>query len=78
MNELISLDKLHPRQKGTIQKIAGKGEVHQRLLDMGVVRGTPVEVERTAPLGDPIEVTIKGYHLSLRKNEAANILVALA
>ena len=78
MNDLLPLNTMNPRQQGTIQKITGKGEVHQRLLDMGVVPGTPVKVERIAPLGDPIEVTIKGYHLSLRKEEAANILVAVS
>ena len=77
MNDLVPLNSMNPRQKGTIQKIAGRGEVHQRLLDMGIVPGTPVQVERVAPLGDPIEVTVKGYHLSLRKEEAANILVAM-
>jgi Fe2+ transport system protein FeoA len=76
MDELTPLNRLAPRQKGTVRKIQGKGEVHQRLLDMGVVPGAPVEMERVAPLGDPVEVTIKGYHLSLRKEEAANILVA--
>jgi len=44
-------------------------------MDMGVVPGTVVQVERVAPLGDPIEVILKGYHLSLRKEEAANVYV---
>ena len=53
----------------------GGGAVRQRLLDMGVTRGTELLVERLAPLGDPIEVLIKGYHLALRRAEAACIEV---
>jgi len=45
------------------------------MLDMGIIRGTPVEVLRVAPLGDPMEVRVRGYNLSLRKNEAATITV---
>jgi ferrous iron transport protein A len=48
----------------------GGGAIRQRLLDMGVTRGTELVVERVAPLGDPIEVRIKGYHLAIRKSEA--------
>jgi len=69
------LDQLKPHTKGTITKVKGKGQLHRRILDMGVVRGTTVEVEKVAPLGDPIDIIVKGYHLSLRKAEAANIFV---
>ncbi len=69
------LNELKPKEKGRIIKIEGKGRIHRRLLDMGLVSGSEVEVERVAPLGDPIEVKIKGYHLSLRKEEAINIQV---
>jgi len=69
------LSELKPGQKGTISKVGGSGQTHRRILDMGVVPHTGVEVERVAPLGDPIEVRIKGYHLSLRKEEAANVYV---
>ena len=55
--------------------IKGKGTVHRRLLDMGLVKGASVKIERVAPLGDPIEIRIKGYCLSLRKDEAKNIMV---
>ncbi len=60
-----------------IVKIHGKGaqSIKQRLLDMGVTRGTEVRVERHAPLGDPVEVSIKGYYLALRMNEAKKIEV---
>ena len=60
-----------------IVRIHGQGAqgIRQRLLDMGVTRGTIVKVERHAPLGDPVEVTIKGYYLALRMNEAKHIEV---
>lgn len=76
MRDSASLDELRPGEKGKILKIAGKGAVRRRIADMGVVPGTVVEVERVAPLGDPMEVKLLGYHLSLRKEEAANITVA--
>jgi len=69
------LSELKPGQKGMISKVGGSGQTHRRILDMGVVPHTGVEVERVAPLGDPIEIRIKGYHLSLRKEEAANVYV---
>jgi len=72
------LKELKPNEKGKVVKVGGRGSVHRRLLDMGLVAGTEVEVERVAPLGDPIEVKVKGYHLTLRKEEAANIQVEVA
>ena len=56
-------------------RVRGVGRTNKRIADMGVVPGTPVEVERIAPLGDPIDIKVKGYHLSLRKKEAAAITV---
>jgi Fe2+ transport system protein FeoA len=70
-----SLSELKPKERGKITKVSGGGNIHHRLLDMGLVSGSEIEVERVAPLGDPIEVKIKGYHLSLRKEEAANIQI---
>lgn len=70
-----SLNRLKKGEKGKIVKVGGKGSVHRRLLDMGLVSGSEVEVQRVAPLGDPIEVRIKGYNLSLRQDEAASIQV---
>ncbi|HJX70181.1 MAG TPA: FeoA family protein [Dehalococcoidia bacterium] len=68
------LHELKPKEKGRIVRVGG-GDIRRRLLDMGLVSGSEVEMERVAPLGDPIEVKIKGYHLTLRKEEAANIQV---
>jgi len=70
-----NLSQLAPGVKGKIVKVEGRGAIHRRLLDMGVVRGTQFEVEKKAPLGDPIAIKIMGYHLSLRKYEAETIIV---
>lgn len=63
-------------EKATIVMIKGKGGVRRRLMDMGVTRGAEVLVRKVAPLGDPIEVNIRGYELTLRKSEAESIVVA--
>ena len=72
------LSELTPKDKGRIVKVGGKGGIYRRVLDMGVVSGTQIEVLRVAPLGDPIEVKLKGYNLTLRKAEAANIQVEVS
>ncbi len=59
-----------------MKKIEGKGALRQRLLDMGLTKGARVTVQKIAPLGDPIEVTVRSYELSLRKAEAACIVMA--
>lgn len=73
MSNIKILRDLKPGQKGKVTKILGTGSTHSRILSMGIIKGTELKVERVAPLGDPIEVKLKGYHLSLRKGEAANI-----
>lgn len=71
-----TLKELKTGEKGTIIKVLGeKGAVKKRLMDMGVTRGAEVLVRKVAPLGDPIEVNIRGYELTLRKTEAQNIIV---
>ncbi|MDY3619072.1 FeoA family protein [Agathobaculum sp.] len=59
----------------TVRKIEGEGAVRRRIMDMGLTRGAEVFVRKVAPLGDPIEVTVRGYELSLRKADAEKILV---
>ena len=59
----------------TVVKLHGEGAVKRRIMDMGITRGTDVFVRKVAPLGDPIEVTVRGYELSIRKADAGNILV---
>ncbi|NLX13643.1 MAG: metal-dependent transcriptional regulator [Phycisphaerales bacterium] len=75
---MVTLVTLKPGEKAAIVKISGKDGIRRRLLDMGATTGTLVEVERVAPLGDPIEIKIKGYHLTLRKEEAERITVELS
>lgn len=71
--ELLTLKDLKPGQKCKILKVRGRGEINKRILEMGVTPGSVVDLERIAPLGDPIDIKVKGYHLSLRKDEAAGI-----
>ena len=71
-----TLDQLKPGDSAIVGLLTGDGAVHQRLLEIGVIEGADVEVVRMAPLGDPMEIIVQGYHLSLRKAEAA--LVSLA
>ena len=59
----------------TVLKLHGEGAVKRRLMDMGITKGTAVHVRKVAPLGDPIEVTVRGYDLSLRKADAEMIEV---
>jgi DtxR family Mn-dependent transcriptional regulator len=73
----VSLDKLKVGQSGTVVKVSGTGPVKQRLMDMGLVPGSEVEIVRVAPLGDPMELKLKGYNLSVRRNEAKSILVEM-
>lgn len=59
----------------TVVKLHGEGAVKRRLMDMGITKGTAVHIRKVAPLGDPIEVTVRGYELSLRKADAEMIEV---
>ena len=56
-----------------VTKLAGEGPIKRRIMDMGITKGVEVYVRKVAPLGDPIEVTVRGYELSLRKEDAAMI-----
>lgn len=62
-------------QTVNVSRLGGEGAVRRRIMDMGITKGTEIYVRKVAPLGDPIEVTVRGYELSLRKAEAENILV---
>jgi len=70
-----TLNELSPGTKGKIARIGAKGPLRRRILDMGMVPGVEIVVKGVAPLGDPIEILVRGYHLSLRKQEAASIFV---
>jgi len=71
MNKMLS--DLRAGEKGVVTKVIGNSMIKRRIIDMGVVAGTIIEVQKFAPLGDPMEVKIKGFNLSLRKVEAAII-----
>lgn len=72
------LSELRKGDRGRVVKISSGGSVHQRLMDMGLIAGSEVEMRQVAPLGDPIEIRVKGYNLSLRKEEAASITVEVS
>ena len=59
----------------TVRKLNGEGAIRRRIMDMGLTKGTSVYVRKVAPLGDPIEITVRGYELSLRKADAESIEV---
>ena len=65
-----TLNLLQIGESGTILKVTGEGRVRRRLFDMGLTPGAEVYLRKVAPMGDPIEITIRGYELSLRKDEA--------
>ncbi len=65
-----TLDTFSVGETGTIKTVSGEGKIRRRLFDMGVTPGAQVTLRKKAPLGDPIEITLRGYELSLRKNEA--------
>ncbi|HID71461.1 MAG TPA: iron transporter [Thermoplasmata archaeon] len=77
MRKKLTLDKVEAGRKGVVVKIKGRGPTKRRLMDMGIVSGALIEVIRKAPLGEPIEFKIKGYHLTLRKDEAEMVTVEL-
>lgn len=71
----MTLDQLPVGQSGTITAVCGEGPLRCRLLDMGLIPGTAVTVRKVAPMGDPMELRLRGYELTLRKADAANITV---
>ena len=62
----------------TVERLNDTGEIRRRIMDMVITKGTQISVMKVAPLGDPIDVTVRGYHLSLRREDAANIEVVPA
>ena len=63
-------------ESAVVARLHGEGAVKRRIMDMGLVKGTQLTVRKVAPIGDPIELTVRGYELSIRKDEAANVEVA--
>lgn len=74
---LVALSQFEVGQSGVIRQVGGDGRIRRRLFDMGVTPGADVYLRKRAPLGDPLEVTLRNYELTLRKSEAEVIMVEL-
>ena len=72
---MITLKEVAVGQTVTVKKLSGAGPVKRRIMDMGITKGVEVYVRKVAPLGDPVEVTVRGYELSLRRADAEMIEV---
>ncbi len=73
----MTLREMKPGQQGKVTSVGSAGTMKRRIMDMGVTPGVEIKVIKVAPLGDPIEVNVRGYELSLRKDEAAQIEVQI-
>lgn len=71
----MSLKEVKPGNTVTVVKIAGEGAIKRRIMDMGITKGVEIFVRKVAPLGDPVEITVRGYELSVRKVDAELIEV---
>lgn len=71
-----TLKEINPGEMVSVATFKGTGALRRRLMDMGITKGTEIFVRKVAPLGDPVEITVRGYELSLRKAEAENIEVS--
>lgn len=74
----VSLDALEAGRHARVAAVHGSGAVARRLMEMGVVPGAPVRVIKAAPLGDPLEVRVRNYHLALRRSEAQTVSVVMS
>lgn len=75
MSTLMGLHEVEIKAKVKVVEISTKSTIRRRIMDMGIVKGIEIKVEGKAPMGDPIEILVRGYKLSLRKNEAKDIIV---
>lgn len=75
MTILKTLNKISPGSSATVTKLTGEGALKRRIMDMGITKGVTVQVKKVAPLGDPMEITVRGYELTIRKDDAAMIEV---
>jgi ferrous iron transport protein A len=72
---ILTLDQLQPGEVGTVVRVGAQGPLRRRMLDMGLTHGVEVRMLRLAPLGDPVEFSLRGYSLSLRRTEAQSVEV---
>lgn len=73
----MTLKEVKIGQTCSVTKLTGEGAIKRRIMDMGITKGTEITVRKVAPLGDPIELTVRGYELSIRKSEAEMIEVSI-
>ena len=73
-----TLASLRPGESGRVTRVGGEPDVRNRLLEMGLTHGATVRLVRVAPLGDPVELHVRGYRLSVRKHEAAGVIIESA
>ena len=71
-----TLKETKPGETVTVTKLVGEGAVKRRIMDMGITKGTTLTVRKVAPLGDPVEITVRGYELSIRKEDGEKIFVS--
>ena len=74
-SETATLDQFQVGDQGIIQGYQGSSELHGRLRELGMVKGTRIVLERFAPLGDPLEISVRGYHLAIRRKDASQIVM---
>lgn len=72
---MATLDQVKPGQSCLVEALTGSGALKRRIMDMGLTKRTPVTVTKVAPLGDPLQLSVRGYELSIRKEEAAMVQV---
>ena len=70
---MLSLENIRPGYSAKVKKIHGEGALKSRIMDMGITQGTEIIIRKCAPLGDPLQLEVRGYQLSLRKSDAKNI-----
>ncbi len=70
-----TLKEVRPGQSVMVKKLHGEGPLKRRIMDMGITKGVELHVQKLAPLGDPMEITVRGYELSIRKDDAGSIEV---
>ncbi len=75
VGDVVSLDQVLIGTSGIIEKVSGEGKLRRRLFDMGLTPAAEVFLRKKAPLGDPLEITLRGYELTLRKSEASYVLI---
>ena len=73
----MKLSELNPGGIAIVEEVGGTGAIRRRIIDMGITPGIEVKLIKTAPLGDPIQIKVRGYELSIRKTEAENIEIVL-